>query len=325
MVRILSFIVPALLLLGTAGALEQGGTPVATADATSARGLPADPPRPAGPGGGKQAQVGAAPARVGAARLRVGQVWVGPSPLDSLVPRDPVRLAAQLATVENSIRNPATTPRTLARMGQLEQLDYGTLSAHPGWQAAVLAHLPAGLRRQAALILDASSQLQLLDAGFRPSNQLPPWDIISPQPSNVLLGDYRAASAATGVPWMFLAGINLVETRMGRIRGNSPAGAQGPMQFIPTTWAIYGAGGNVNSPRDAIAAAARLLRASGAPADMALALYHYNPSMHYARAVSDYAAVMASNPRAYLGFYQWQVYVTTLQGDFVLPVGYRGG
>ncbi len=35
------------------------------------------------------------------------------------------------------------------------------------------------------------------------------------------------------MPWYYLAAINLIETRMGRIDGLSTAGAQGPMQFLP--------------------------------------------------------------------------------------------
>ena len=37
------------------------------------------------------------------------------------------------------------------------------------------------------------------------------------------------------------------------------------MQFIPSTWRIYGNGGNIQDPHDAILGAANLLRANGAP------------------------------------------------------------
>ena len=59
-----------------------------------------------------------------------------------------------------------------------------------------------------------------------------------------------------GVPWTVLAAINLVETRMGRIVVPGSAAAQGPMQFLPATWARYGGGGDVDNPHDATAAAA---------------------------------------------------------------------
>jgi membrane-bound lytic murein transglycosylase B len=63
------------------------------------------------------------------------------------------------------------------------------------------------------------------------------------------------------VPWQYLAAVNFVETKFGRIRGTSIAGAQGPMQFLPSNWKQYGKGGDINSDRDAIAAAARFLQA----------------------------------------------------------------
>jgi membrane-bound lytic murein transglycosylase B len=120
------------------------------------------------------------------------------------------------------------------------------------------------------------------------------------------------------VPWQYLAAIHLVETRMGRIRGTSSAGARGPMQFLPATWRRYGGGGDIHATGDAVLAAARLLRAHGAPADMARALYAYNPSRRYVRAVTAYAEQMRADPRAFLGYYQWQVYY----GDTLLPEGY---
>src|SRR3990170_162129 len=79
------------------------------------------------------------------------------------------------------------------------------------------------------------------------------WRIVEPAPLDELLRYYREAEAEFGVHWSYLASIHLVETRMGRIRGVSTAGAQGPMQFMPGTWAAYGEG-DINSNRDAIRA-----------------------------------------------------------------------
>jgi membrane-bound lytic murein transglycosylase B len=104
---------------------------------------------------------------------------------------------------------------------------------------------------------------------------------------------------------------------MGRIKGDSSAGAQGPMQFIPSTWAIYGRGGDITSNRDAIYAAARYLRATGAPSDMARALRAYNNSARYVRAVTAYAQQIEADERAYLGYHAWQVYY----GTRLLPEG----
>jgi membrane-bound lytic murein transglycosylase B len=118
------------------------------------------------------------------------------------------------------------------------------------------------------------------------------------------------------VPWEYLAAIHLVETRTGRIRGTSSAGPRALMQFLPATWKLYG--GGIQATGDAILAAARLLGANGAPADMAAALYAYNPSRRYVRAVSAYAGQLRANPRAFLGYYHWQVFY----GDTLLPEGY---
>ena len=109
---------------------------------------------------------------------------------------------------------------------------------------------------------------------------------------------------------------------MGRIRGTSTAGAQGPMQFLPSTWARWGGGGDINDPHDAIMAAGRYLAASGAPADIHKALYAYNHSEHYVRAVTLYAQQIQANPRIYLAYHAWQVYYITPKGDLWLEEGY---
>jgi membrane-bound lytic murein transglycosylase B len=149
-----------------------------------------------------------------------------------------------------------------------------------------------------------------------------PWRIVKPRPARELLGHYRAAERELGVPWTYLAAINLVETRMGRIRGLSTAGAQGPMQFLPTTWARYGGSGDIDDPHDAIFAAARLLRAHGAPGDMAGALWHYNPSQAYVQGVTEYARTMQQAPWTYRAYWHWRVLYRHVSGFYVLPQGY---
>ncbi len=100
---------------------------------------------------------------------------------------------------------------------------------------------------------------------------------------------YQEAGAAYGLPWQLLAAIGKVESDHGRnpnaYRPNE-AGAQGPMQFIPSSWARYRwASGNpnpdINNPRDAIFAAAAYLRAAGAPGDVPRAIYAYNHAWWY--------------------------------------------
>jgi soluble lytic murein transglycosylase-like protein len=152
---------------------------------------------------------------------------------------------------------------------------------------------------------------------------LPAWRIVEPLPADELRALYDEAEAAFGIPWSYLAAINLVETGTGRIRGVSSAGAQGPMQFMPATWAAYGAGGDVQDHGDAIMGAARYLAANNAPADMDGALFRYNNSNRYVRGVHHYAALLEEHPRAFLGLYHWGVWYLTDQGDVYLPVGYE--
>jgi hypothetical protein len=192
---------------------------------------------------------------------------------------------------------------------------YRALVRHPRLVPKILAQLPPRLRRVVQANVLAGSELRKLNG---PARRLPRWRIVAAAPAGHLLAAYRAAETKLAVPWEYLAAIHLVETRAGRIRGTSSAGAQGPMQFLPPTWQCYGRGGDIHATDDGILAAARLLRANGAPADMAAALYAYNPSRRYVRAVSTYAGQLRANRRAFLGYYHWQVFY----GDTLLPEGY---
>jgi membrane-bound lytic murein transglycosylase B len=242
-----------------------------------------------------------------------------PRPEPPPVAADPVAMAAQIAIAERAVRDVGVTGAELAWTGHQQQRVYRAIAARPEWRDAFLAAVPAELRGAVTANLDATSDLR---ATVVPGPDLPTaWRIVDPAPLDDLARFYRDAEAEFGVPWAYLASIHLVETRMGRIRGTSVAGAQGPMQFMPGTWAAYGEG-DVNSDRDAIRAAARYLRANGAPANMANALFRYNNSQRYVRAVTAYAEVMRSDPAAYRGYYHWQVYYLTTKGDILLPVGY---
>ena len=95
------------------------------------------------------------------------------------------------------------------------------------------------------------------------------------------------------------------------------------MQFLPSTWAEYGLGGDINETRDAIRGAANYLRANGAPGNMDNALYRYNPTPRYVNAVKLYAEQMLANERAFYGYYGWQVYYVSTAGDVLLPVGWE--
>jgi hypothetical protein len=97
-----------------------------------------------------------------------------------------------------------------------------------------------------------------------------------------------------------LAGINAIETGFGQNLGPSYAGAEGWMQFMPETWAMYGTDANgdgvkdPNNPEDAIYAAARYLSAAGMPADTWGAIFAYNHADWYVEDVLEHAGCYAS-------------------------------
>jgi Transglycosylase SLT domain len=242
---------------------------------------------------------------------------------DQLPVQLPVVSARQLAfdinRAQEVIDDRASSSGDLARAGLLEQLATGALEREtPSARHATLALL--GPRAAATIRTDlaASAALSRLTV---PKKRLPPWRIVQPPGSGTLLGYFREAQSRYSVRWQYLAAIELIETRFGRIRGPSSAGAQGPMQFLPSTWARYGRG-NIDNQRDAILAAARYLVANGAPGNMARALYRYNHSIDYVAAVQAYAGRMRKDPRAYDGYYNWQVLYARGRRVFMLPVGY---
>ncbi|MHB1547671.1 MAG: lytic transglycosylase domain-containing protein [Acidimicrobiales bacterium] len=120
----------------------------------------------------------------------------------------------------------------------------------------------------------------------------PPSGLVPGRIPAAYLRDYRAAAATCpGLPWSVLAAIGEVETAQGRDDHPSTAGAVGPMQFLPATFAAYDEpvppGGadppSPYDPADAIYAAARMLCTNGARdgRDIPGAIYAYNHSLRY--------------------------------------------
>lgn len=241
---------------------------------------------------------------------------------------EPEALTLQLVEAETTIRDPAADPTSVEAAGLLVQLAYRRLAGHPEWDPTVLATLerdaPA-LVDPVARVVRARRELRAMHVEL--SDTLPAWRIVEPLPAEQLLALYEAAEAEFGVPWHVLAAINLVETGMGRIEGLSTAGAQGPMQFMPATWAAYGLGGDPNVPADAIRGAANYLAANGGAAGarepLETAVWHYNHSDRYVAAVLAYSDVLRDEPVTYRGFHAWDVLYLTTAGTVRLEPGYE--
>lgn len=292
-------LVAAAVLSGCTGDDEPGSAAASHAPSSADRAAPAD--------GGPEA------ARPGGA---------GPDrPAGVTRPRTAAEAARRLAWAERAISHPATPARELVRAAHQQQLAYRAVGEHPAWDPAVLAGVPRSMRGVVGDNVAARREFRAMHLVL--SDTLPAWRIVRPAPAARLLHYYERAERAYGIGWEYLAAINLVETGMGRIRGTSTAGAQGPMQFLPSTWAKWGRG-DINDPADSIMAAARYLAHDGGarPGGLGDALFRYNNSQHYVRGVTLLAQVMERRPRAFYGYCHWDVYYLTSRGDVRLPVGY---
>jgi hypothetical protein len=272
----------------------------------------------AGPGGpaDQPSRAGAGHSTHAPSRPRQSSAMAAPFSVPT-VGGDPAQLAGQLTTAERALTG-AAAPAALARQALIVQLACLRAAAHPGWADAVLARVAPAQRAAAAADLAATADLVALTP---PRTRLPPWRIVAAQSLAALRADYQAAQAATGVAWFYLAAINFVETDFGRVAGPSTAGAQGPMQFLPATWAVYGHG-SIHRPKDAILAAAHLLAGHGAARNIAAAVHAYNPSWRYVDAVLRYARRLRHDPNALAGYYHRQVIYHLASGWVLLPAGY---
>lgn len=230
-------------------------------------------------------------------------------------------MADDLVADEQTLRAGSQPEAVLVTAARRQQRAYRVLARHPEWDSVVRPRVPPQLLDAFDCNINARRQLARVNGG-QPPDTMPAWRIVAPPPADELLGYYRKAQDATGVGWNFLAAINLIETGSGRIAGTSAAGAQGPMQFLPSTFAAYGGGGDIHSPHDSIMAAGRHLAANGFGLAPNRALFRYNNSDRYVEAVTDYARVMAADPAAFAAYHRWDIYYFTTAGDIVLPLGY---
>lgn len=182
-----------------------------------------------------------------------------------------------------------------ARLGLVKQVA-GLISA-PG------VSLPT-LTSKVSAVLGATGKIEVLR-----SQQLPVASVPAGGKPTSYLQLFKASAAlyCPGLSWTVLAAIGQIESADGTNVGPSTAGALGPMQFLPTTWAAWGIDGfgetgspNVMDPYDAVPSAARLLCADGAAAggqSLRDAIFDYNHANWYVDEVLALAAEYAADYR----------------------------
>jgi Transglycosylase SLT domain len=194
-------------------------------------------------------------------RLTAGpRALLGIAGVDGIVNRargGQLGLARNIAVLVNA---PATSPLTLVSQ----------VSGALGGQATVIRLVPAEV--STSLPVDA------VPSAGRPD-------------SYIELFKDSAARYCPGLSWTVLAAIGQIESADGQNMGPSSAGALGPMQFLPSTWQLWGIDGfgqtgppNIMNPFDAVPSAARLLCADGAASGgqgLRAAIFDYNHAAWY--------------------------------------------
>jgi hypothetical protein len=174
---------------------------------------------------------------------------------------------------------------------------------------AVLINAPAAqmdaLVSKATKIVGSGGQVVRLVPEAVTSTQLPvDTSVPTGRPTNYLmLYQESAARYCPGLSWTVLAAIGEIESDDGQNMGPSTAGALGPMQFLPSTWATWGTDGfgdtgtpDIWNPLDAVPSAARMLCADGAASGgqaLRSAIFDYNHADWYVNEVLTLAGEYA--------------------------------
>ena len=213
--------------------------------------------------------------------------------VDNLVAAQARQMAATAGhRATRTIKTARSVQNVAARVSNLLQKEQSLLD-----QAnAEVAHQQALAAARAALAAQEAAYSSITAARINNMQILPP--------SQEYMSLYHhAAATCTGLSWTVLAAIGQVESGHGRNPSTSSAGAMGPMQFLPSTFARYAVDGdhdgvaNIMDPYDAIFSAAAYLCANGAgngSGALYSAIWHYNHADWYVQMVLSLAQKYAS-------------------------------
>src|SRR3954469_3979764 len=202
-----------------------------------------------------------------ASLLVVAFAFASPPAADAPLPHTATTVAKALSGTRTDLRaavaawapKSSPAPEEVVLDALYEQRLYRLLARDTTLAGAVLPVLAPDLRATTRDLLAAHRELYRLTPPLPAHAQI---RVGPAAPASSLLRFYREAQRRFGVPWGVLAAVNFVESKFGKLRNASASGAQGPMQFMPATWAHYGLRGNVHDAHDAILGAEHYLHAS---------------------------------------------------------------
>jgi murein DD-endopeptidase MepM/ murein hydrolase activator NlpD len=208
-----------------------------------------------------------------------------------------VATTPQVQSEHTQSSSPTSKPGAGARSKAKATEQQGAPAEGAAAELAAKGHAPLPGALTPSLPFGLESSIAGVPSFFIESFRIPPF----------LLPIYQAAGTAYGLPWQVLAAINEVETDYGRDLSVSSAGAEGWMQFLPSSWSRYGVDANGDgfkdpyNPADAVFAAARYLRAAGGSKDIRAAVFSYNHSQAYVSSVMLRAQLLGGTPSELLG------------------------
>ena len=231
-------------------------------------------------------------------------------------PRTAKQALAALVAAERAIADPATRPKELVRAARVQQLAYRELGAQPG-----VGRDGAG-RRTPVAARRGPRQRRLApgvpgDAPRCSPTRCPPGGSWRRRPPRSCCATTSAASAPTASagstsppstssrPGWAGSAARRSPARRGRCsscRRRGPGGAAATSRTRPTrSWPPPATSRTTAAPR---------------PARLDDALFRYNNSDHYVRGVTLLAKVMERRPRAFYGYYHWDIYYLTAAATY---------